>query len=60
MGIGAQLKCVIQWYVSAVAVNVGLRTKGSFPIAKDFGDILVSAILREELQTPVREMTDSY
>lgn len=36
-------------YVSAMAVNVGLRTKVSFPIAKDYGDILVSAILREEL-----------
>lgn len=36
-------------YVSAMAVNVGLRTKVSFPIAKDYGDILVSAILRKEL-----------
>lgn len=49
MGIGAQLKCVTQWYVSAMAVNVGLRTKVGFPIAKDYGGILVSAIHREEL-----------
>lgn len=49
MGIGAQLKCVTQWYVSVMAANVGLRTKVGFPIAKDYGDILVSAILTEEL-----------
>lgn len=59
MGIGAQLKCVTQLYVSVRAANVGLRTKVGFPIAKDYSDILVSAILTEELETPVRETTDS-
>lgn len=49
MGIGAQLKCVTQLYVSVRAANVGLRTKVGFPIAKDYSDILVSAILTEEL-----------
>lgn len=58
MGLGAQLKCVTQWYESVMTVNVGLGTKLVFPIAKDYGDIFVSAILTEELETPVREMTD--
>lgn len=42
-----------------MAVNVGIRTKVAFPIVKDYGDNLVSAILKEELLTPVREITDS-
>lgn len=59
MGIGAQLKCVTQWYESVMTVNVGLRTKLVFPIAKDYSDISVSTVLMEELETPVREVTDA-
>ena len=32
--------------------------KPVFPIAKDYGDIFVSTILTEELETPVREVSD--
>lgn len=42
-----------------MTVNVGLRTKLVFPIAKDYSDISVSTVLMEELETPVREVTDA-
>lgn len=41
-----------------MTVNVGLRKKLVFPIAKDYGDIFISTILMEELETSVREVTD--
>lgn len=41
-----------------MTVNVGLRTKLVFPIAKDYGDVFVSTVLTEELETPVKEVTD--
>lgn len=58
IGKEAQLKGVTQRYESAMTLKVGLRIQLGFPLAKDYGRVAVSTILREELGTPARRLTD--